>query len=105
MVSINYDRDSYNRCNCGGCPAQLESKCVQDLESRLALKKEQIQREGEMPDPDEMPGVYCADPVGKSSCVDIQASKSCLCPACTLAIMEGLENSYYCLKGSAGEVG
>lgn len=105
MVSINYDRESFNRCNCGGCPAQRGNECVQGQEKDLALKQEEIQREGIMPDPAEMPGVYCADSVGRSSCEGIDGKKSCLCPACVLAIMEGLENTYYCLKGSAREIG
>lgn len=105
MPGILYNRDSFNRCNCGGCPVQLESKCVQKQEEALAAQKERIQSEGFMPDPGTMPGIYCANPVGRSPCDDLNEKKTCICPACTLAIMEGLGNNRYCLRGSAKEVG
>lgn len=105
MTSITFDRESFNRCNCGGCPVQRSSECVRKQEERLAEVHDRLERDSIMPDPAVMPGMYCADPVGKSSCEDLDETKSCLCPACALAIMEGLKNNYYCLKGGAREVG
>lgn len=102
MAEIEYSRESYNRCNCGGCPVQRRSACVQELERALGPLKDGIQRDGVMPEPEAMPGVYCSSAVGRSRCEDLDGGKACLCPACTLAITEGLEGSYYCL-GGAGE--
>lgn len=105
MADIAYSRESYNRCNCGGCPVQRHSQCVQDQEERLRPLQEALQRDGVMPDPSTMPGLYCATPVGRTGCEGLDNGRVCLCPACALAIMEGLSNSYYCLRGSARELG
>ena len=103
MIRIDFNRKNYNRCLCGGCPVNRYSDCVQGQEKMIAGQFELIEKEEKMPDPKSMPGVYCA--VGKSSCHDLDGKKSCLCPACPVVITEGLTNNYYCLKGSAEEVG
>lgn len=90
-------------CLCGGCPVNRSSACVALQEEALAPLVDQIEEESKMPDTSSMPGIYCS--TGKSTCGDLGVAKSCLCPACPLSISEGLRNSYYCLKGSAEEVG
>ena len=103
MAAVEYNRDSYNTCLCGGCPVNRASACVKELEEALEPRTEAIERESLMPSPETMPGIYCA--VGKSSCGDLSARLRCLCPACPLFLREELGKSYYCLRGSAEEVG
>lgn len=105
MTKIDFNRENFNKCICGGCPVLAKSPCTIEQEKKLAPQKELIQKESKMPNSKEMSGVYCADAVGKSACNDLDDKKACLCPACPLAIMKGLKNNYYCTKGSAEEVG
>lgn len=103
MTRIDYNRDSYNMCLCGGCPVNRGSACVALQEEAMAQLVDRIEAEAVMPDASTMPGIYCA--TGKSTCDDLGVTKSCLCPACPLSITRGLRNSYYCLKGNAEEMG
>ncbi len=103
MARVAYNRDSFNMCLCGGCPVNRASACVRELEEALAPHAEAIEKEGLMPPPETMPGIYCA--VGISYCGDLSGRLKCLCPACPLLMREGLGKSYYCLLGSAEEVG
>ena len=103
MAKVEYNRDTYNSCLCGGCPVNRQSDCVHRQEEALGAKAEAIERDGVMPDAAEMPGIYCA--IGKSACDDLGKSMRCLCPACPVLINADLGNSYYCLRGSAEEVG
>ncbi len=103
MVRVPFDRDSFNKCLCGGCPVNRSSACVRSQEAAFAPLAQKIEREGHMPDPSITPGVYCAG--GGSSCNDLDDGKSCLCPACPVHLRFGLSNSFYCLKGSSEEVG
>lgn len=75
---------------------------MQDQEEALAGQFEQIQSEGKMPEPSKLPGLYCAN--GKSTCVDLEGKRSCLCPACSVHIKNELKSKYYCLSGSIEEV-
>lgn len=99
MAQVEYGRDNYNMCLCGGCPVNRSSGCVKDQEKALAPLIHRIEKQNEMPEKSVMPGIYCS--VGKSVCADMDAAKSCLCPACSVLISEELKNSYYCLKGPA----
>lgn len=103
MVRVDYSRDSYNMCLCGGCPVNRSSDCVAQQEEDIVPLLERIEKESEMPEPQSMPGIYCS--TGKSVCDDLGVTKSCLCPACPMSLELKLDNSYYCLKGSAEEVG
>lgn len=103
MAKVDYNRDTYNMCLCGGCPVNRSSDCVGKQEKALAPQFEKIEKEAVLPDMQDMPGNYCA--TGKSVCGDMDGEKSCLCPACPVRIEWNLGNSHYCLKGSAEEVG
>ncbi len=103
LAKVDYNRDSYNACLCGGCPVNRGSACIHAQEEKLAPSTDAIEKEGLMPPPEIMPGIYCA--IGKSSCEDLSSRKKCLCPACPVQIETGLSKSYYCLLGSATEVG
>jgi hypothetical protein len=103
MVKVDYTRDTYNMCLCGGCPVNRSSDCVRKQEKALEPWYERIEKEDLLPDGKDMPGIYCA--TGKSTCEDLGGTKSCLCPACPVNIEWHLSNNYYCLKGSAEEVG
>ena len=103
MAEVAYNRETYNKCLCGGCPVNRSSDCVARLE--VALDNGAIEKEGKMPDAASMPGAYCATDVGKSACEDLDEGKSCLCPACPVHIGAELAKSHYCINGSAKEVG
>jgi hypothetical protein len=103
MAGVDYNRENYNMCLCGGCPVNRSSSCVAQQEEAISHLFEQIEKDSKMPDAESMPGIYCA--TGKSDCDDLGVVKSCLCPACPVSIENELSNSYYCLKGSAEEVG
>ncbi len=104
MPKAPYNRDTYNMCLCGGCPVNRSSDCIKKQEEELAPWYDKIEKEGTLPPMKELPGNYCA--TAKSVCAgDMDGGKSCLCPACPVHIELGLGNNYYCLKGSAEEVG
>ncbi len=103
MAKVDYARGTYNMCLCGGCPVNRSSNCVKEQEQALEPWYEKIEKQGILPDQKDMPGIYCA--TGKSACADRDGSKSCLCPTCPVNMEWNLSNDYYCLKGSAEEVG
>lgn len=43
-------------------------------------------------------GGFCFETIEKSSC--ISEEYGCLCPTCPVASSLGLENMYYCIRGS-----
>ncbi len=73
------------------------------MEAALSSHIASLESAGIMPDRTVMPGIYCSS--GRSSCKDPNGSKSCLCPTCPLHLALDLRNAYYCLKGTASEVG
>ncbi len=103
MPTVPFDRNSFNKCLCGGCPVNRSSACVEKQEKSFEPFFEPIEKEGKMPDAAVTPGIYCAG--GRSGCEDLEGTKRCLCPACAVHLEMSLGNSYYCLKGSAKEVG
>ena len=103
MTKVEYNRDTYNTCLCGGCPVNRSSPCVGKQEEALASQTAAIENEGKMPDPKTLPGIYCA--TSKSACGDLNRDRSCLCPACPVFINGKLINNYYCLNGSAEAIG
>lgn len=101
MKEVPFNRNTYNRCLCGGCPVNRKSKCSAIKETKLAPLTGRIEKEGRMPDPKATPGIYCA--TGMSDCDDMDNSSVCLCPACSVEMVYDLDKNYFCLTGSAAE--
>ncbi len=100
MMRVEYNRDSFNECLCGGCPVNRFSECSINHEHQVDV--EAIEREGAMPEPQLIAGIYCS--TGKSECHDMKGEKSCLCPACPVDVEFNLNSNYYCINGRAEEV-
>jgi hypothetical protein len=103
MTKVSYDLENYNRCLCGGCPVNRQSGCTHEQEEALGAVFEALEKGGALPEPNVMPGVYCS--VGKSVCDDMSDDRPCLCPGCSIHLKQALGSSYYCMRGSAEEVG
>ena len=100
MSLVDYNRESFNQCLCGGCPVNRYSQCTAQQNQKIDV--EAIEREGAMPEPSQLGGLYCA--TGRSHCDDMNGEKSCLCPACPVEIEDNLSSNYYCIQGRAEEV-
>ena len=98
MKEVEYSQENVAKCWCGQCPVQKESACAQE---RFAQAKEQLDR-GEMPPPEQMPGLYCA--TGKATCTDLKPVERCLCAQCLVWGEGRLVANHYCALGSAQEV-
>ncbi len=103
MPKVDYNLENYNRCLCGGCPVNRHSGCTHGQEEALGAVFEALEKGGPLPDPKAMPGIYCS--VGNSVCEDMSRQYSCLCPGCSIHLRQRLSATYYCLEGSAEEVG
>lgn len=102
MSEVAYSLENFNRCLCGGCPVNRRSECTQQREKALGAMFEAMERDGTLPEPEAMPGIYCS--VGRSVCDDMSWRYACLCPGCSIHLRQGLGATHYCLKGSAEEV-
>ncbi len=103
MPTVTYNLENYNRCLCGGCPVNRHSECIHRQEEALGAVFEALEKGAPLPEPKAMPGMYCS--VGKSLCTDMSDRFYCLCPGCSISLRQHLGNNYFCLKGSAEEVG
>ncbi len=77
MPKVENNPSNQVKCFCPNCPTF--NACAKEKNERL----------------------YCA--VGKTAC-DFKM-KGCLCGACTVHAENNLQSGYYCLKGSADEIG
>jgi len=78
---VPYSRDNINRCRCPQCPVQADSKCVKDkLENSKKVMGELP--EGEVPDPEDVPGIYCS--TGEATCQDLNPERQCICYTCNV---------------------
>ena len=57
---VPYNRANVNRCRCPQCPVQDDSQCAQDKFKSSKQLMENLP-EGEVPDPEDFPGVYCSE--------------------------------------------
>jgi hypothetical protein len=86
------------KCMCGQCPVQSNSKCVRDLDKNLAaaVNKVPIQRE-------EVGGMYCSS--GKALCHDLDFHNACVCGTCAVFHEYRLAgehpSGYFCMGGKA----
>lgn len=99
---VPYSRENINRCKCPQCPVQADSKCVKDKYDNLK-KEMDILPADEVPEPDDVPGVYCS--TGKATCKDLNPGRQCICNTCDVWKEYLLENGkpslYFCQNGPA----
>lgn len=105
MPRVEYNQDNAQKCQCGVCPVQTQSECVKNLMMKMKQMKAQMEQtpENKMPEPKDMPGLYCA--IGKAYCQDLDPTKGCVCPTCDVWKENNLKSKYYCQKGNAEVIG
>jgi hypothetical protein len=98
---VPYAEENINRCRCPQCPVQTDSRCAQDKikSSRQAMDM----LEGEVPNPEDVPGVYCSE--GEARCQDLDFDRQCICSACDVwkeyDIKDAQPNNHFCQHGRA----
>lgn len=90
---VEFTQDNVTKCQCLNCPVQAESVCAVDEQRAM----------GTTPTPEETPKVYCSS--GSATCDDLDFSKQCSCPTCSVWSENGLGNYKYCQNGSAAVQG
>ena len=79
MPQVTKNEVDLSQCACPKCPSYND--CARGKNEKL----------------------YCATEIGKSACE--YKMNGCLCGSCPVHTASGLTNGYYCLKGSAKEIG
>ena len=79
MAKVMKSEVNLSQCTCLQCPSYNE--CARG-------KKEKL---------------YCAAEIGRSTCE--YKMNGCICGSCAVHTASHLTNGYYCLKGSAEEIG
>ncbi len=94
--------ENLQKCLCSSCPIQEESACVKEKGMKVQEMMPKMMETKTMPDPEMVPGMYCA--TGKASCPDIDTNKRCICNECALWAEYDLPNQkpkgFYCRDGS-----
>jgi hypothetical protein len=103
MSIVEYDQDNVAKCQCGNCPVQSQSACTKGKIQNIAKMMEEMRSAdgAGMPDPQTMPGLYCSEPVGRTSCDDLNFEQGCICGTCPVHQENNLHSGYYCKAGSA----
>lgn len=99
---VPYTVPNIMKCMCPKCPVQVDSTCIKGKLDNLTKELEGT-REGDVPEPQKVPGVYCS--TGKATCQDLNPKKQCICNTCAVWIEYHLQNvdpvMYFCQKGKA----
>lgn len=95
-MRVEYNFDSLQNCQCGGCPVHDGSECI--MQRTNGLKFTTCSSE---PPAENVEGIYCAAQKGRSMCSDLATSKACLCPTCEVWRAHDLDVSYFCVNGAA----
>lgn len=99
---VPYTIENIKKCMCPKCPVQADSKCAKDKLNNLTKELGSAQ-EGEVPEPQNVPGIYCS--TGKATCQDLNPDEQCICPTCAVWKEYDLQNvkpvMYFCQKGKA----
>lgn len=95
-LKVTLNRENILKCACPQCSVQAESKCVQN---KISMLKEMMKIEKEiMPEPENIPEMYCA--TGITTCSDLDTNKICNCPNCDVwkenNLTRGEKTSYFC---------
>jgi len=98
---VPYTMGNIKKCMCPKCPVQASSKCAMDKLDSLVKGLESAG--GNVPDPQNVPGVYCS--TGKATCQDLDLDQQCICYTCAVWKEYNLGNStpsmYFCKNGKA----
>jgi hypothetical protein len=99
---VPYTVENLKKCMCPKCPVQADSKCAMDKLDNLE-KGLETAREGEVPEPQDVPGIYCS--AGKATCQDLDPNQQCICYTCAVwkeyNLGEGTPSMYFCQNGKA----
>ena len=96
MSRVAYTKENVEKCWCGSCPVQADSKCARDL-------YEASKSTDDLPLPEQLGGLYCS--TGRAVCKDLSFVNLCNCPACQVWGENGLTSNHYCEHDSAGTEG
>ncbi|HDS46027.1 MAG TPA: DUF2769 domain-containing protein [Methanomicrobia archaeon] len=95
---VPFTRENVAKCLCAQCPVQTGSACV-----KAQLAKAAARGSGVMPEPEDVPGLYCA--TGTAACKDLNTRQMCICGDCPLwkeyALVSGKPLGYFCRDGKA----
>ena len=99
---VPYVEENINRCRCPQCPVQTNSRCAQS-EVQSARKALENAPTGEVPDPENVPGVYCSE--GTATCQGLDFNKQCICGSCEVwkeyDLKDANPNNHFCQQGRA----
>jgi hypothetical protein len=102
MAKPEFNMENLQKCVCNECPVQKNSECAQKGFKMMPQMMEEMKK-GNMPNPKEVPGMYCAS--GTTMCEDLDYDKMCNCINCPVYaennLSEGDPDSYFCKKGEA----
>lgn len=100
MTDIEFNIENLQKCKCVECPVQAESKCANKGFEMLPQILEDMKK-GNMPNPREIPGIYCA--TGTTLCQDLNSDEECNCVNCEIYkgynLAEKEPGQYYCANG------
>lgn len=99
---VPYTLENIKRCMCPKCPVQANSKCAMDKLDSL-VKALESAGGGNVPEPQNVPGVYCS--TGKATCQDLDPDQQCICYTCAVwkeyNLGDGTPSMYFCQNGKA----
>lgn len=99
---VPYTEENINRCRCPQCPVQANSRCAQS-EVQSASQSLENAPAGEVPDPKNIPGVYCSE--GAATCQDLDFDRQCICGSCEVwkeyDLKDANPNNHFCQHGRA----
>lgn len=100
---IEFNMANWEKCICSSCPTQAKSDCVKQKKMKAMEMMPKIKESKMMPEPEMIPGMYCAS--GKSTCHDSDFSKMCICNECMVwkenSLANGKPMGYFCRDGEA----
>lgn len=96
IVALNME--NLQKCACSHCQVQAESKCVQN---KIYMLKEMMKMEKDiMPEPGNIPKMYCS--TGITTCSDLNINKMCNCPNCEVfkenRLKYGEKTAFFCMN-------
>lgn len=101
-VKVPYVLSNVERCMCPQCPVQADSACAQEKVRNLKNEMKDL-NEGETPDYQKVPGVYCS--TGEATCRDLDPNQQCICKTCDVwreyCLEFGAPMMYFCNNGKA----
>ncbi len=95
---VPFSVDNGLKCRCYECGVQEGKSCPTDKMTALGGMAG-MQAMQEMPSPEEVPLVYCSQ--GVASCDDLDYSRTCICPSCSVWQENSLQQLKYCRDGDA----